>query len=138
MEFRKRLKQRLYAAIGYIVIGLALIVVSLAGIAKNETVSAFGAVFAVVGIVRVVQYLRITKDEAAIREREITETDERNIMLMTKAKSLAVAIHIMLSAIALTVLYLLNRQSEAQIIAYSICAFAVIYFICYHIISRKY
>lgn len=138
MKFKEKLKLRLCVAIVYILIGIALIAVSAAGIAQNETVSSFGAVFACMGIAKVVQYLRITKDESTIRSREIAETDERNIMIMTKARSLTFSIYIILSGIAMVVLYLLNLPFAAQIIAYAICAFALIYFICYHIISRRY
>lgn len=138
MEFKKKLKIRLSAAIGYIAIGIALAALSFTKVAENSMVSAFGAVFIICGLARVVQYIRITKDESTLRSREIAETDERNIMIMTKARSLTFSIYIMLSGFTMIVLYLLNIPFAAQIIAYSICAFTFIYFICYHIISRKY
>lgn len=138
MTFKKKLKLRLCAAVGYIIIGAALMILSFTGAAENDMISAFGAMFAVAGIARIVQYARITKDESAIRAREIAETDERNIMIMTKARSLTFSIYIMLAGITMILLYLLNKAFAAQIIAYAICAFVFIYFICYHIISRKY
>ncbi|MDO5396485.1 MAG: DUF2178 domain-containing protein [bacterium] len=138
MEFRKKLKLRLYAAVGYTAIGAVLIIISFFGAAENEMLSAFGAVFIVMGIARIVQHIRITKDEASLRDREIVETDERNVMLMTKARSLTFSIYIMLAGITMVVLYLLNKAFAAQIVAYAICTITLIYFVCYHIISRKY
>lgn len=138
MEFKKKLKFRLYLAIGYITLGGIMMVLSFTGAAKNEMISSFGAMFAVVGIARIVQYMRIIKDESAIRAREIAETDERNIMIMTKARSLTFSVYIMLSGAAIIVLYLLNKVFIAQIIALVICALTIIYYICYHIIKRRY
>lgn len=138
MEFKKKLKLRLCLAIGYIILGAIMMILSFIGAAKNEMISTFGGMFAVVGIVRVVQYMRLIKDESAIHAREIAETDERNIMIMTKARSLTFSIYIMLSGAAIIVLYLLNKVFAAQIIALVICVFTLIYYICYHIIKRKY
>ena len=138
MEFKKKLKMRLYAAVGYIILGAVMMVLSFTGATKNEMISTFGGMFAVVGIARVVQYMRLSKDESAIRAREIAETDERNIMIMTKARSLTFSVYIMLSGAAIIVLYLLNKVFVAQIIAFVICALTIIYYICYHIIKRKY
>lgn len=138
MEFKKKLKARLYTAIVYTVIGIAFICVSIAGVVKNEFLSSFGAMFVVIGIARIIQYMRITRDEESIRKREVEETDERNVMIYTKARSLTFTIYIMLAAAAVVVLHLLNLRLAEQIVAYTLCGFVSIYWICYFIMSRKY
>lgn len=138
MEFRKKLKVRLYTAIVYIIIGAVFIGLSFTRLGANEVISTFGAVFAVMGVARVVQYLRITKDEESIRQREIAETDERNVMIWTKARSLTFTVYSVAAGLAVIVLYLLNMVFVAQIVAYTVCAFLIVYWICYFIISRKY
>ena len=138
MEFKKKLKLRLYAAIVYVLIGAMLIILSCTDFTDNEILSSFGAGFAVIGIGKIVQYIRITKDNETLHAREVAEMDERNIMIMTKARSLAFSIFFMLSGIAVVVLYILNLTFAAQIVACTIGAFTLIYRICYHIISRKY
>ena len=49
MEFRKKLKVRLYTAIVYIIIGAVFIGISFTRLGANEMISSFGAVFAVMG-----------------------------------------------------------------------------------------
>lgn len=138
MDFKKKLKIRLYMAICYIIIGVMLIAVNFAVDKNHEIVSSFGSAFIVIGIVRIVQYIRINKDEESIRRQKIAETDERNIMIWTQARSLTFAIYTMLAAVSIFVLYLLGMELQAQMIAYTLCAFVLIYLICYLILKRKY
>lgn len=138
MEFRKKLKFRLLAACLYVIIGAVLIVVSAAGLSRNEQIMAFGIVFVIVGFVRCVRYFQVTKNEETIHAVEVAENDERNVMIMVKARSLTFSLFIMLAGIVMIVLYLLEQSFAAQIIAYTICAFSLLYYICYQIISRKY
>ena len=138
MDYRKKLKTRLYTAIGYVIIGIALIVISLLKISENEIISSFGAALAICGIVRIVQYVKIIKDEDNIHKHEVAEKDERNIMLAEKAGSLTFRIYLMLAGTSMIVLYLLQKILMVQMIAYNICALVLIYQICYRIISKKY
>lgn len=137
MKFEKKLKLRLYTAIVCIAVGAVLINAGILGITANKAVYPFGAVIGVIGLVRLVQTWIITKNEESIHKCEITETDERNVMIMTKAKSLTFSIGIMLTAAAVIVLYALNMTLAASIAAYVICAFELIYIVCYHVISRQ-
>ncbi|MGN0149795.1 MAG: hypothetical protein ACI4C7_06050 [Clostridia bacterium] len=136
MEFKKKLKVRLYTAILYAVIGIALIIINI--FTPNEMLSSFGAVMLVIGIVRIVQYMRITKDEDSIHSREVAETDERNVMIWTRARSMAFSVYIMISAMAVIVLYLFKQDYIAQVVGIMLAGFVVIYWICYFFISKKY
>lgn len=138
MDYKKRLNRRMYLAIGYIVIGVVLTIISLLGISDSEMLTGFGAAFGVCGIARIVQNLRIRSNEDIIHQREIAEKDERNIMLWEKARSRTFGIYISVAGIAIVVLCLMQMEFIAQIIAYTVCALAFIYWICYMIISRKY
>lgn len=138
MEYKQRLKIRLYTSVIYTIIGIILIVISALGSLQNEILSSFGAVCAVLGAVKIVRYFRITKNENLLRACETAETDERNIMIMTKARSISFTAFMLLAAISVIVLLLLNQQLAAQIIAFTICGFLITYRICYFILSKKY
>ena len=115
MDYKKKLKTRLCYAIGYMVVGVALILLQLTGSVDNEMSSCFGAAFTVCGVVRVIQYIRLINNKDRMEQREIAEKDERNIMLW--------AIHM---------------EFVGQIIAYALCTLVVIYWICYIMVKRKY
>lgn len=136
MDYKKKLKIRLYAYAVIGVIGLALVV--LGNIWRNDMVISFGTMYLVIAAARLVQYRRITKNADTLHAREIAETDERNVLLWTKARSLAFSVYILLASIAIVILYALGTETEARVLAYSLFAFVFIYWICYFIIRRKY
>lgn len=138
MEYKQRLKIRLYTSVIYTIIGIILIVLSALGPLQNEILSSFGAVCSVLGAVKIVRYFRITKNENLLRACETAETDERNIMIMTKARSISFTAFMLLAAISVIVLLLLNQQLAAEIIAFTNCGLLITYRICYFILSKKY
>ncbi len=138
MEYRKKLNKRLGYAIGYIVIGTALILLQFIGRVDNEMSAYFGAAFGVCGVVRIIQYIRLISNKDKMEQREIAEKDERNIMLWEKARSWTFGIYTILAGMTIMVLYSIHMEFVGQIIAYTVCALVVIYVICYYIIRRKY
>ena len=135
MDYKKKLKTRLNTAIIMIGVGIIFTVSSI--FADSEMASTFGAVFLVMGIARVVQYKRLLNDPEEMRRREIVETDERNVMLWTKARSLAFVIYIIALGIAVIVLQLMEMSQAANIVSWCLMGFVVIYWICYFIIVKK-
>lgn len=136
MKFADKLKVRLYSAFVIALIGIGLILTGV--FTKTEMASSFGLMFFVVGIARIIQYKRITKNAGTLHKREVAETDERNVMLWTRARSMTFSVYVLLSAAAVILLYLLGRSEAARIVSYTLWSIVVIYWICYFIISRKY
>ena len=136
MDYKKKLKTRLNTAIVMICIGIAFTIFAV--FADLEMASTFGAVFLVMGIARVVQYKRLLNDPEEMRRREIVETDERNVMLWTKARSLAFAVYIIAMGIAVIALQLMEMSQAANIVSWCMMGFIIIYWICYFIIVKKY
>ena len=87
MEFKKKLKTRLYIAIIYISLGIMMITGTFAIKTDNDFISSFGFALVVMGIVRIRNYFMITKNEETIKKQQIAETDERNLSILNKAKS---------------------------------------------------
>ena len=135
MDFVKRIKTRQRTAYCDIIVGLLLTVA--ANLCDVEIMFSLGAAFLVVGIVNTVRYRRLMKNPEELRKREIIEKDERNIMLWTKARSLAFVIYVITSGIAVIVLHLVGMSDAAHIVSWCMTTFVVIYWICYLIISRK-
>lgn len=138
MDFRQKLKTRFYYAVAYIVIGLVLTICAYVTKSKNYFISSFGIALIVCGIMRLIQYFRITKNEKSFKKQEITETDERNIMLAHRARSLAFVVYIVLTGTAVIILSIAGKHESAQLISYSICLLVALYWICYHILRKKY
>ncbi len=137
MDFRKKLKIRLFIAIGYVVLGLAMIVVFNIIKTENEFLSSFGFALAVVGVVRIRNYMMITKNEETITKRQIAETDERNIAIANNAKSVSFIIYVVLACVSVIALELFNKTQLAIILSGTVYVLILIYWISYWIIRKR-
>lgn len=137
MKFKKKLKVRLYFAIGFTVLGLLLMLVFNIFSTGNEYLSTFGFAMMIVGIVKVRNYIMITKNEETIKKQQIIETDERNIAITNKAKSASFIIYILIASVVVIVLQLFKKSQPAYIISLTVSVLVLIYWISYWIIRKK-
>ena len=138
MEFKKKLKQRLYIALSYIAIGIALIAADALNHFENNFFFSFGFALVVMGIIRLIRHRKITKDNASIRKQELSETDERIRMISERARSWAFSYSIMIAGIAVIVLSLLGKHDAALPFAWYVCGMVVLYWIFWLILRKKY
>ncbi len=137
MEFKKKLKIRLWVAISYIVLGIAMVTVTIVSKTENQFISSFGLALAVMGIARIRNYFLITKNEDTLRKREIAETDERNVSIVNKARSAAFTVYILLAGIFVIVMGLLDKIELALWVSYSVSLLVLIYWVCYIVYQKK-
>ena len=137
MDFHKRIKQRLYISIAYIVIGILLTLLALFR-PENYFYSSFGLALAIMGVIRIIRYRKITANEQNMRKQELEETDERTRMIAERARSWAFSFSILGAGILVIVLNLLGRHEEALPFAWCVCAMVALYWICFSIIRKKY
>ena len=137
MDYKKKLKTRLYLAFAYIFLGILMILSAFVVKIDHDFLSSFGLAMILLGLVRIRNYRLITKNEDAIRKQQIIETDERNISIIHKAKSTAFTIYTLLAGTAVIVLSLFGKHETARWIAYSICLLVIIYWICYWVYQKK-
>lgn len=137
MDYKKKLKSRLNIAIIYMVLGVILIAAAFITKTDNEFISAFALMMIIMGLVRIRNYLIITKNEDTIKKHQIAQTDERNVSIIQKARSSAFSIYFLILGMAVIVLSFLRMHDEAKQIGYCVCLLAVIYWICYFIHQKK-
>ena len=137
MEFKKKMKTRLYLAIAYILSGITMILVFNLMKNGNEYLSSLGFAFVVIGIVRVRNYFMITKTEETMKKQEIAETDERNVAIANKARSVAFIVCVVLLAIAIIVLQLLDLRPYVLVLSGVLGVLLVIYWISYWILWKR-
>ncbi len=137
MDYKKKLKQRLYYGIICIALGVMMIVGVSASKSNNEFISALGFAVAMVGVARIIQYLKITKNEESIQKQKINETDERNLSIIQKAKSATFSIYLLISCTVVIITALFDMPDIAKWIGYSQFVLVIIYWICYWIIRKK-
>ena len=62
MDFKKKMKQRLVIAISYIVFGIVLTVIASVTKTENYFLTPFGIAMVIMGVLRIGQYRKITKN----------------------------------------------------------------------------
>ena len=137
MDYKKKLKQRLYIGIIYIALGVMLIVGVFSSKSNNDFISALGFAIAMVGVARIIQYLKITKNEDSIKKQKINETDERNLSIIQKAKSTTFSIYLLFSCTVVIITSLFDMPDVANWFGYSQFVLVIIYWIFYWIYQKK-
>ena len=136
MDFKKRMKIRLWTNIIYIVLGVAMIAAGFITKTDNEFVSSFGLTLTVVGLALIKK--NIITSEEKLKRREIAENDERNIAIVHKARSWAFSFYVILGCLAVIVLSLLSLHDIARWISVGVFSLIAIYWICYFIVRKRY
>lgn len=137
MKFKSKTMIRIVLMLMYVVIGAVMWAVGTFGANPNDTISAMGIAMAVCGAMLAVRNIIVIRDPEKLQKRETAETDERNVMLMQKSRSLAFAIYIMAAAVAIIVMICTGMESEARIVAFTVCGLVVIYIISYLIMKIR-
>lgn len=131
MDFVKKLKIRRYTAIVYIATGILLTVLFAAKIMARQYALTLGIALIIIGVARVLDYIRITKNSESIRKRQIAESDERNLYIINKAKSTAFGVYVVTTAIIVIAAEMCGKSDLAETLALTICALVLLYWAFY-------
>ena len=130
--------RRLALSIFWVVLGLVLLSLSIAGVLDSSLYAGMGAALAVVGALQIARNLRYRRD-AAYREKIDTEfRDERNQYLRMKSWSWAGYIVVLVEGIGVVVAMVLGQETVQHVLSYSVCLILVVYWLMYLVLSRKY
>ena len=138
MSFQNKINTRIGFAGGYALLGVAMIVLSFCMPDDEAYLSSFGLALAVMGLARLKQYLPLLFDADRMRKREIAETDERNVMIVNRARSLTLTLFTVLCCLAVIVLSAVGLKTIAMALAAAVGVLTVIYLIVYRILSARY
>ena len=138
MDFRKKMKHRLWIAISYIALGLILVIADAVNHFENYFFSSFGFALVIMGILRIIRHRKIMRDDQSLRKQELAESDERIRMIAEKARSWAFSFSILIAGMIVIVLSLLGQHDTAQPMAWYSCVMITLYWVFYLIAKRKY
>ena len=130
--------KRLALSIFWAVLGMALIILSVAEVLDSSLYAGMGGGLAAVGVLQSIRNLRYRKD-SDYREKIDTEYgDERNRFLRMKSWSWAGYIVVLIEAIGVIVAMVLGKETIQMILSYSVCLILVAYWVSYLVLSKKY
>ena len=138
MDFEKKMKIRQYVAIFYCVLGAVLILGNLLMDYENHFILPFGIALLIIGVLRMMQNRKITKNEQTMHQREVMESDERNILIAERARSWTFIFSVVAAGFIVLVLSVLGYHEQAQPFSWFVCAMIGLYWVFYLILKRKY
>ena len=130
-------KKRLILSIIWTVLGAVIVALSCFGILDNFW-SGFGGGLVAVGLLQIVLNIRYRTNDEYKEKVDVEVNDERNKFLSTKAWAWTGYIFILCCAIATIVFKVAGYDEYSFMASMAICLMAVIYFVSYIILRRKY
>ena len=104
----------------------------------DEFWSGMGSALLVIGIIRLLRFYRLKKNDGYREKMETAQTDERNQFIRMKAWSWAGYLFIMVTAIATIIFRILGQDLLSQVASYSVCLMLVLYWVSYFVLKKKY
>ena len=129
-------KKNIYPII-LLVAGLALTGLGLAEIV-DEFWSGMGSALLVVGVIRLLRFYRLKKNDTYREKMETAATDERNHFIRMKAWSWAGYLFIICSAVSVIVFKLLGNDLLSQASSWGVCLMLVLHWGAYFVLKKKY
>ena len=138
MDFRKKMKQRLWIAISYIALGLILVMADAVNHFENYFFSSFGFALVIMGILRIIRHRKTMRDDKSLRKQELAESDERIRMIAERARSWVFSLSVTGAGILVIALSILGHHDAALPFAWYVCGMVILYWICFFVIRKKY
>ena len=129
--------RRIILHFAWLILGITLIVLGVLGIVDSFW-SGMGVGLLAVGVLRLVQQIRLCKDDAYREKVETEVTDERNRFLRGRAWAWAGYLFILISAVAVIVLRVMGQVLLSTFASYALCLMLVLYWVAYLILQKKY
>ena len=132
-----RQKIKLSFNIVYVIIGCILI-----GFAVLEKLDSFwsgmGSALLVVGLINLLKFHRLNKNEEYREKMEIEISDERLQFIRNKAWAWSGYLFVLISAVACIVFKVMNLDQLSLYASFSVCLVLVLFWVLHAIIKRKY
>lgn len=130
--------KRLVLSVFWTVLGITLMILSVAEVLDDSVYSGIGGALTAVGALQLMRNLKYRRDPE-YREKIDTElNDERNRFLQMKSWSWAGYIAVMVQAVASVAAYFMGQRTVQLVLWYSICLLVLAYWVSWMILSRKY
>lgn len=129
--------RRTVAYIVYMVLGVALMVLGILDVVDSFWSGMGGALIAM-GVVRVIQILRYSKNESYREKWDVEAQDERNHFIRNKAWAWAGYLFVLIAAICTIVFKLLGQDLLSMAASFAVSILVLLYWICYLVLKKKY
>lgn len=138
----KIIKRKLIGAATCLVLGIiSLIILAINHKIISEEllsyVSGFSSAIITVGLITLIKYTRIMKNQEMIKKLENANSDERLKVINNSSMAISFRISIIVEAIISIICFICNKMEISKYLGFAICFQLVLYLATYFIISKK-
>ena len=130
--------KRLLLSVFWTVLGITLMILSIAEVLDDSVYSGMGGALTAVGALQLMRNLKYRRDPE-YREKIDTELgDERNSFLRMKSWAWTGYIVVLAEAIGVVIAMITGQELLCRVLSWSVCLIIGVYWITYMVLSRKY
>ena len=129
--------KKLALSIFWVVLGLALVVLSVTEVLGDSIYSGMGAALAVIGALQIWRNLKYRRDPEYREKIDIEVGDERNKSIRMQSWAWTGYLFILVAAVASVVAHFLGQAVIQQTLCYSICFMLVVYWLANVILNKR-
>ena len=130
-------ERRIAAYILYLILGAALLVLGTLEIVDSFWSGMGGALIAM-GVLRLVQFLRYRTDASYREKWDVEVQDERNHFVRNKAWAWAGYLFVMIAGVCAIVCRVVGQELLSMAACFAVGILALLYWLCYLVLKKKY
>ena len=130
--------KRLALSIFWVILGAALIALSVAEVLDSARYSAMGGGLVAVGALQIARNLKYRKDTQYREKIDIELKDERSRFLRMQSWAWTGYVVVLVQGVGAVVAMALGKETVQLVLSYSVCLIIAVYWVSYLILSRKY
>ncbi|MCR5090557.1 MAG: hypothetical protein K6C08_13730 [Oscillospiraceae bacterium] len=130
--------KKLVLSVFWVLLGAALLILSVMEVLDSAVYSAMGAALATVGALQIIRNLKYRKDPEYREKVDTQERDERCSFIRMKSWTWTGTIVILVEGIGVVAATILGNETVQLVLSYSVCLILTVYWIAYLVLSRKY
>jgi len=134
---RKLIKAAICLVLG--IISLIILAINYKIISEEllSYLSGFSSGIIVIGVITLIKYTRVMKNEKMSKELENANNDERLKIINNESMAISFRISVLVEAVISIICAIYNKMEIAEYLGFAICFQIIVYLITYFIISKK-
>lgn len=133
----KNIKRKIIWLLAMSLVGLTLIITNSID-EMNSMAFGLGSALLVIGLVKVIQLYKVSKDKEKLAQYEMIQNEERLKFISNKSSSLTWYVTLFAQYIAMIVLTIIKEYDYASLISYITSIQVLIYLFLYYVFNKRY
>ena len=130
--------KRLALSVFWVVLGAALMVLSLTEVLDSSIYAGMGGALIAVGILQILRNMKYRRDPEYKEKIDTEAQDERNRFIRSKSWAWTGYIVVLAESVGIIVALILQQDTVRMVLSGSVCLILCVYWISYLVLSRKY